>query len=114
MDLNNASGVSSPDASQHTYGWVGIKITNEADATGQVVGYGYETTPGVSILAGADRAGIAGDYNNDGKVDAADYVLWRNGGPLQNETVTPGINTIEDYTVWRAQFWQQLPAPEPP
>jgi hypothetical protein len=104
MDLNGASGTGSPDATQHTYGWIGIKITNEADATGQVVGYGYETQPGVAILAGATAPGIAGDYNNDGKVDMRDYVLWRNGNPLQNETVTPGSNTAEDYSVWRANF----------
>jgi hypothetical protein len=104
MDLNSASGASSPDPTQHTYGWVGIKITNEADATGQVVGYGYETQPGVSILAGATAPGIAGDYNNNGKVDAADYVLWRNGGPLQNESVTLGSTTPEDYAVWRSNF----------
>ena len=80
-----------------------MKITNEADATGQVVGYGYETTPGTAILAG--QTGItAGDYNNDGKVDMRDYVLWRNGGTLQNETVTPGSDTIEDYNVWRINF----------
>lgn len=47
---------------------------------------------------------LAGDYNNNGKVDAADYVLWRNGGPLSNETVTPGSATSEDYTVWRSNF----------
>jgi hypothetical protein len=34
------------------YGWVGVRITNQADATGEVVGYGYETTPGVGVLAG--------------------------------------------------------------
>ena len=95
MDLNSAG--------QTNYGWIGIKITNEADATGQVVGYGYETQPGIAILAGT--TGItAGDYNNDGKVDARDYVLWRNGGLLQNETVTPGADTIEDYNVWRINF----------
>lgn len=47
---------------------------------------------------------LAGDYNNNGKVDAADYVLWRNGGPLANETATPGSATPEDYTVWRSNF----------
>ncbi len=47
---------------------------------------------------------LAGDYNNNGKVDAADYVLWRNGGPLANETATPGVVTPEDYTVWRSNF----------
>jgi hypothetical protein len=43
-----------------------------------------------------------GDYNNNGTVDAADYVLWRNGGPLQNDP-TPGVQPA-DYGVWRANF----------
>jgi hypothetical protein len=47
---------------------------------------------------------LAGDYNNNGKVDAADYVLWRTGGPLANETVTPGMATPEDYAVWKSNF----------
>jgi hypothetical protein len=34
------------------YGWIGIQVTNEADATGNVVGWGYNTTPGVGIAAG--------------------------------------------------------------
>jgi len=49
-------------------------------------------------------AGVPGDYNGNGKVDAADYVLWRNGGPLQNEVDTPGTVNIADYTAWRARF----------
>lgn len=52
----------------------------------------------------ASPPGIAGDYNNNGTVDAADYVLWRNGGPLQNETVTIGSTTPEDYDAWRGNF----------
>ena len=32
--------------------------------------------------------GVPGDYNDNGIVDAADYVLWRNGGPLENEVAT--------------------------
>ena len=91
------------DTGQTNYGWIGIKITNEADATGQVVGYGYETDAGVAILAG-DAGKRAGDYNNDGKVDAADYVAWRKGNQLQNETVSPGANTAADYTPWRINF----------
>jgi hypothetical protein len=49
-------------------------------------------------------AGVAGDYNGNGVVDAADYVLWRNGGPLQNEVATVGSVSPEDYTAWRARF----------
>jgi hypothetical protein len=47
-------------------------------------------------------AGVAGDYNGNGVVDMADYVLWRKGGPLQNDA-TPGVQAT-DYDVWRAHF----------
>jgi hypothetical protein len=46
--------------------------------------------------------GVQGDYNGNGVVDAADYVLWRNGGPLMNDP-TPGV-LPEDYTFWRSRF----------
>jgi hypothetical protein len=39
-------------------------------------------------------AGLTGDYNNDGKVDAGDYVVWRK----------TGINGAQGYTDWRANF----------
>jgi hypothetical protein len=45
---------------------------------------------------------LTGDFNNNGVVDAADYVLWRNGGPLMNDP-TNGVQP-EDYNVWRANF----------
>jgi hypothetical protein len=45
MDLNNTN--------QFNYGWVGVRITNQADATGEVVGWAYETVPGMPIAAGA-------------------------------------------------------------
>jgi hypothetical protein len=49
--------------------------------------------------------GLAGDYNDDGTVDAADYVVWRKSGlPLANETDEPGVNNQGDYNVWRSQF----------
>ena len=42
-------------------------------------------------------AGVPGDYNNNGKVDAADYVLWRkNPGAYGGDPA--GYNT------WRANF----------
>jgi hypothetical protein len=45
---------------------------------------------------------LPGDYNANGVVDAADYVLWRNGGPLLNDP-TSGVQP-GDYDVWRANF----------
>jgi hypothetical protein len=38
-------------------------------------------------------AGLAGDYNNDGVVNAADYVVWRE---------TDGSSS--GYSLWRANF----------
>lgn len=49
-------------------------------------------------------AGVPGDYNGNGIVDAADYVLWRNGGPLQNQVDDPGTVNAADYTAWRTRF----------
>ncbi len=49
-------------------------------------------------------AGVAGDYNGNGVVDMADYVLWRNGGPLQNEVNSIGTVDSTDYDAWRARF----------
>ena len=57
-------------------------------------------------------AALTGDYNGNGTVDAADYVLWRNGGPLQNDS-TPATVGPEDYNVWRANFGKPAPAPVP-
>jgi hypothetical protein len=53
---------------------------------------GFSTTP----------PGVTGDFNNNGTVDAADYVLWRDGGTLQNDP-TQG-NQPGDYDVWRMNF----------
>ncbi len=41
--------------------------------------------------------GLPGDYNGDGKVDAADYVAWRKGA-------SPSPNSIGDYNTWRTNF----------
>lgn len=47
---------------------------------------------------------LAGDYNGDSLVDAVDYSVWRDGGILLNETVTPGEVTQEDYDAWAANY----------
>jgi hypothetical protein len=98
MDFQSAGG---SNTSQVNYGWIGIRITNEADATGQVVGWGYETEIGTSILAG--ETGVEpsqpGDFNGDGKVDAADYVKWRKTDAA-NEAL---------YNEWRSNFGEPPP-----
>jgi hypothetical protein len=57
-----------------------------------------------SASIGTPPAGVPGDYNGNGVVDAADYVLWRSGGPLQNQIDNPAAVDAGDYTAWRANF----------
>jgi hypothetical protein len=57
-----------------------------------------------NIRVGRFPAGVPGDYNANGAVDAADYVLWRNGGPLANEVADIGVVSGADYTEWKARF----------
>ena len=49
----------------------------------------------------------AGDYENTGIVNAADYVAYRDsiGGTIPaNETVSPGVVDTADYDEWCAHF----------
>lgn len=56
-----------------------------------------------------------GDYNLDGAVDAADYVIWRhNAGAMQPSLAADGdgngnVNQA-DYDVWRSSFGSAAPA----
>ena len=52
---------------------------------------------------------LAGDYNKNGKVDAADYIVWRNslnqaGSGLPADGNSSGTIDSGDYTVWRSNF----------
>jgi hypothetical protein len=58
----------------------------------------------VDLVRFDQAVAVPGDYNNNGVVDAGDYVLWRKGGPLANEVDTPGTVNQADYTEWRARF----------
>ena len=48
------------------------------------------------VLSGFLAAAIPGDYNQNGVVDAADYVVWRNGGSPDS--------TQAGYNLWKANF----------
>jgi hypothetical protein len=50
---------------------------------------------------------LPGDYNGDGLIDSADYVIWRDN--LGQSVILPndpssGIVTHDDYGVWRSSF----------
>jgi hypothetical protein len=85
------------------------KVVSESYLTGNSavstssVGLGAAfTVAGAHDIAFKYGAILVGDYNNNGVVDAADYVLWRKGATLQNDS-TPGVQAA-DYDVWRSHF----------
>jgi hypothetical protein len=95
-----------PDFDQRGPGFP--RIVDGNDDTFAVIDMGaYEFNPGGPALLG--------DYNLDGRVNAADYVLWRN---TEGDSVTPfagadgdgdGMVGDGDYVVWRDNFGNTLP-----
>lgn len=66
-------------------------------------------TPAIQFAADIAHISVPGDYNLNGKVDAPDYVLWRNTlGQSGPNLAADGNenNSIEtsDYAVWRSHF----------
>jgi hypothetical protein len=76
--------------------------------------FGFAIVGEVAASAVPVSAGLDGDYNANGTVDAADYVLWRkNLGTnvaLPNDT-TPLDVGPDDYDAWRENFGATTSAP---
>jgi hypothetical protein len=110
-----------------------------ANGTSGVIGYTQSPfRPVFSIDNFRSEEALAGDYNRDGSVDAADYVVWRetlgetspnldpitfkvislgnmaaNGAVTGNcNHTTPNCEVIDeaDYDVWRANFGRTVSA----
>jgi hypothetical protein len=87
-----------------TYGTLTGTFNNVT--AGYTVNYGSGTNSQITLNKPA--SGVNGDFNNDGKVDASDYLTWRknsgtnNALPNDNGLGTPiGPN---HYTLWRSNF----------
>jgi T5SS/PEP-CTERM-associated repeat protein len=77
----------------------GERLTTNDGLGSFLVYYGVGSpNPNQIVLTDFQPAGLPGDYNFNGTVDAADYVVWRNGlGTTYNQN---------DYAVWRSHFGQ--------
>jgi hypothetical protein len=68
----------------------------------------------LSVTTIGPELGIVGDYNSDGSVDAADYVVWRDSvgaATLPNrDPANAGAVGQADYDSWRANFGLALGA----
>ncbi len=55
----------------------------------------------ISLTVGV---GLPGDFNNDGKVDASDYVVWRKSGNSSLPNDNGAADSAARYSLWRANF----------
>ena len=109
-------GLSFPLGDSIRYGWIGVSLTDPSGGAGSytVTGYAYEDT-GAAIAAGNQGAvAIAGDYNRDGFVDAADYTVWadsfgQTGAGLPADGNNDTVIDAADYTIWADNFGQGTP-----
>ena len=64
--------------------------------------------PPIYDLFVAGPVAVAGDYNSNGVVDAADYTVWRDrlgGTTLANDGgISPGVVDQADYNFWKSRF----------
>ncbi len=108
----NVSGLLTPNGNGSGQLAWGATSNNEDGSTSQML-YAMSTNAGIQAFRftiNEPVAAVAGDYNGNGTVDAADYVLWRD---TLNQNVTAGTGadgdasgTVDgaDYDFWRARF----------
>jgi hypothetical protein len=125
VDLNDAlsPGLNDPNmdpqyAEKFYYGWIGVQIDNEADATGMVTGWAYESTPGMPIAAGDIGPVVANaDYDDDGDVDGNDFLVWQRavGASVANGSGADGngngVVDGPDLDLWETQYGTAVAAP---
>lgn len=105
--FNNAPsaflGVGFPIDGQIHFGWVRVSIDNAAGSF-IVRDWAYNAKPGVAIAAGQ----VAGDFNGDGVVDAADYTVWRDTEgsttDLRADADADGVIGAGDYASWAEDY----------
>ena len=71
----------------------------------------YVTLSNLTVIQGDLPEGLSGDFNGDGKVDLADYTVWRNNlGATETATLLAGngdglgVVDTADYALWKAGF----------
>lgn len=90
--------------------WDTVETALSSSNRGSLSAASENDDTGFRLARIATVVGVPGDYNNNGRVDMADYVVWRDhlgtSFQLPNEVsgTTPGTVTTEDYTAWRARF----------
>jgi hypothetical protein len=105
------------------FGWLGTGDIIRDGQTDVAIAAGYDPDTGVPYHTVLYNDGnwpsvvpaLPGDFNRNGSVDVADYVVWRKtlGASRPNYSGADGngsgVVDLDDHAVWRAQFGRMLP-----
>ncbi|HVT27307.1 MAG TPA: hypothetical protein VHE81_04750, partial [Lacipirellulaceae bacterium] len=98
--------IDSVEQASGTWGAIGAVALGADHETSLITGTGWLD------VTGSVSSGVDGDYNDDGKVDAADYVIWRKNVGTSNmlpHDPTGGTIGSAQYDTWRANFGGSAP-----
>jgi hypothetical protein len=105
LNLSLINGFTPSGGQQFTILTAGSIVDNGFVLTGSAASLFTLVVNSTSVMLQA--IGLAGAYNGNGVVDAADYTVWRDhlgqSVTLPNDT-TPGSVTQADYDVWKSNF----------
>ena len=93
-DIRTISELNSSGIPGNEYGW-----PSAFNSLGQLAFWASFTDGSQGVFVSNAVAHLPGDFNNDGTVDAADYIVWRKTD-----------NTQTGYDTWRANFGTSLNA----
>ena len=84
-------------------------ITRQADIQLDLLNAFQYTMPAWSVTTIVLISdGLPGDFNRDGQVDAADYVVWRKqlgqSGNIAADANEDNVVDTKDYNLWRSNF----------
>ncbi|MEO1495804.1 MAG: hypothetical protein AAFV43_01510 [Planctomycetota bacterium] len=102
-------------ADELTGAFANVASGERLDTTGGVGSFRVDYSEATDSVVLSLFATLAGDYNEDGSVDGADYTVWRDrlgapAGTLPNDT-DGGVIGEAQYVTWAANFGALLPGP---
>jgi hypothetical protein len=114
LEVSLLNGFAPSLGSTFTILTAGTSVVGTFDTMSLPAGYLWSVTYNANnVVLAVTGFGLAGDYNDDGIVNAADYSVWRNslgavGSNLPADGNGNGSVDAGDYAIWKTHFGESL------